>query len=160
MMFETWLKLATAGMDMALAGVRTGEAMIAADSVIRNRSETVAHALRDPLSADYAELSRLVPEKLGAIGQAASAVSMESIGIWVDALSLYQTMWKTSRAGVEDLGKATGLMARMGSLYGLALDPFHAKVTANARRLEKGRGSRKGVSRRSSPSGGNRRRSR
>ena len=159
-MFETWFKLAAAGMDVALAGVRTGEAMIAADSVIRSRTDTIAHAMRNPLSADYAELSRLVPEKLGAIGQAATAVSMEAMEIWADALSLYQTMWKTSQAGAADVGQATEMMARMASLYGLALDPFHAKVTANARRLEKGRRRRKRVSRRSSPSAGSRRRSR
>ena len=136
-MFESWLKLVTAGADMAQAAVRTGETVAAADRVIRRRSDTIAKAVQNPITADYGELGLLIPEKLAASSRATSDVLTESWKIWAEAGRNWQTMWSSGMTSAKMFGTSTDLMARSMGLYGMALDPFHAAVTRNDRRLKR-----------------------
>ncbi|MGE0775733.1 MAG: hypothetical protein AB7L36_11950 [Sphingomonadaceae bacterium] len=129
-MFAGWFRLVATTAEMTSAALRTGEALTAADRVIRSRSKTIADACSDPISADYAELGRFIPEKMAAAGRAASDVMTESMAIWTDS----QRQWQ--RAGYA---MPYELALRAMSLYPIALKPFHATVTANDRRLRRKR---------------------
>jgi hypothetical protein len=129
-MIGSWFRLMAAGADMASTALRTGEAMAAADRVIRNRSVKIASAWNNPVTADYAELGRLIPEKVAATGRATSDVMTEWLAIWTGA----SRQWQGS-GGVP----ADELMLRTMGLYAIALQPFHAAVTANDKRLRRKR---------------------
>lgn len=125
-MFESWFRLVAAGAEMTRAAIHTGEAILAADRVIRSRTATIADALGDPFGADYTELGRLVPEKIAASTRAASDVMTESVAIWSDARRAWQS---------PTFGRTTDLVTRTMGLYALGLKPFHTAVTGNDRRL-------------------------
>ncbi len=127
-MFAIWLRMVAAGAEMAKATVHTGETFTAADRVIRNRSATIADALENPIGADYAELGRLVPEKIAASTRAMNDVMAESLAIWAEAGRSWQL--PTYRRSAE-------LMTRTMGLYAIGLKPFHTAVTGNDRRLRK-----------------------
>lgn len=129
-MIGSWFRLLAAGADMANAAFRTGETMAAADRVIRNRSVTLAQAWNNPITADYAELGRLVPEKMAASGRATSDVMTELFAIWAEAGRQWQSSGPT---------RPDELTLRTMGLYAIALQPFHAAVTANDRRLRRKR---------------------
>lgn len=127
-MFAIWLRMVTAGAEMAKAAVHTGETFAAADRVIRNRSATIADAFGNPIGADYAELGRLVPEKIAASTRAMNDIMAESLAIWAEAGRSWQS--PTYRHSTE-------LMTRTMGLYAIGLKPFHTAVTGNDRRLRK-----------------------
>jgi len=129
-MLAGWFRLVAATAEMTSAALHTGEALTAADRVIRRRSKTIADACSDPISADYAELGRFIPEKLAAAGRATSDVMTESMAIWADSHRRWQ------RAG---FAMPYEIALRAMSLYPIALKPFHATVTANDRRLRRKR---------------------
>lgn len=140
-MFQSWFKLVAAGADFANAGLRTGEALIAADDVIRDRSRIIADAIRDPVNADYRELGKLVPEKMAAMNDATADVMRETAKIWRDTTAYYQAAAHASWGGnpftFAGMSQSTDLLVRSMGLYAKALDPFHSTVTGNARRLRK-----------------------
>lgn len=124
-MFASWLRMVAAGAEMAKAAVHTGEAFAAADRVVRNRSATIADALGNPIGADYAELGRLVPEKIAASTRAMNDVMTESLAIWAEA----------GRSWQLPAYRSAELMTRTMNLYAIGLRPFHTAVTSNDRRL-------------------------
>ena len=91
-MFESWFRLVAAGAEMARAAIHTGEAVVAADRVMRSRSTTIADAFDNPFGADYAELARLVPEKILASTRAAGDVAVETLAIWSAAIVWSSTL--------------------------------------------------------------------
>ena len=127
-MLQNWFRMMSAGAEMAQTAVRTAEAMAAAGRVIQARSEILADSFQNPMSADYVELGRLIPEKVAATGRAASGVMTESFRIWADAGRAWQVM-----------APPFDLMTRTMGLYATALDPFHVAVTRNDRRLRRKR---------------------
>ncbi|MEO5866332.1 MAG: hypothetical protein ABIS14_16130 [Sphingomonas sp.] len=128
--------------------VQTGAA---SEAVIAARSQTIGDAIRSPWTADYAELSRMVPEKTAAFGRSGSAMMSGLLRMQSDYL--------------DQLRYAGGLMARgrpltpdewvgwssRSAAYAMrtfeassrlgrdALAPIHKTATANARRLGTGR---------------------
>jgi hypothetical protein len=133
-MFESWFRMVAAGAGMARAAIHTGEAVVAADRVIRSRSTTIADAFDNPFGADYAELARLVPEKILASTRAAGDVAVETLAIWSAAGRAWQS---------PAFSRTTELMTRTMGLYAIGLRPFHTAVTGNDRRLH--RKARKGA---------------
>ncbi len=127
-MFASWLRMVAAGAEMAKAAVHTGETFAAADRVIRNRSATIADALGNPIGADYAELGRLVPEKIAASTRAINDIMAESLVIWAEAARSWQ---------LPTYRHSTELMTRTMGLYAIGLKPFHTAVMGNDRRLRK-----------------------
>lgn len=73
------------------------EMMFGAQRVVAARMPTIASAMQNPLTADHAELSRMVSEKVGAF-----TVSGESIGATGEA------MQRAGSANIDALGKIAG----------------------------------------------------
>lgn len=146
-MLDSWFRLAAAGADMARAAFRTGEAMIAADSVIRSRSDIIASAIGNPATADYRELSLMLSEKQTAAVRASSDILSQSLMIWADSGKYWRAMAGATRgesaSAATLMRQSTNLAIRSMDLYALGLDPFHAAVTKNARRLDR-KSSKKG----------------
>ena len=55
-----------AGIDLAEVSAKTGEMTMAANTVTSERIALMAKATLDPLTADYTEFSRMLPEKVAA----------------------------------------------------------------------------------------------
>ena len=63
-----------AGIDLAEVGAKIGEMTTVANTVISERIALMAKAALDPLTADYTEFSRMLPEKAAAAQQAGVAL--------------------------------------------------------------------------------------
>ena len=148
--FTSWGRIVAASFEMARTGTRMVETISASAEVIASRSVTIRSAYRSPLDADYAELGRMMPEKVDAFSQAGSAI--------VDAWWAMGSAWLretqnlasvSTRQRMPTLSELTSLsnrtaaysLAAMEAGAGLskkALAPIHRKATANARRLKRG----------------------
>ena len=136
--------------DLAATTLRVSETLVAANSVIGSRVGTMRAAANDPLTADYAELARMVPEKVEAFARASQSLikDAESIQAQARAQIRHATAMMTS-GRIPTLGdwfalgtRSAGISQKMMGAAGKALLPVHAAATGNARRLNKGRGSR------------------
>lgn len=139
------LSLMRAGFGMFEAGMKFGEMMIASHSVIGRRVDLIQAAARDPLSADYAELGRMVPEKVVAFTRSGAALAEE----WRKTQSELFDQWSEFGALISNVPTMGGISAfhsrssqrgaraieRSMSAGGLALEPVHRTATGNARRL-------------------------
>jgi hypothetical protein len=149
--FAQWGRLVTASLEMAQTGWRFGEMMMAAKDVVGDRTSMLQAAAVSPLTGDYAELGRLVPEKVEAFSKAGSDVVAEwwamqrdiavhiqhvgSILLSGQAPDLYELSTLASRTAEH----ATRMMVRSMGVGEVALAPIHARATSNARRLGKRR---------------------
>ena len=61
-----WTRVMSAWGSVGATGERLGETATASQAVIASRTNTIGAAMRSPLSGDYAELGRMVPEKVAA----------------------------------------------------------------------------------------------
>jgi hypothetical protein len=127
--------------------LRASESWTAASTVIEARAGIAERAMRAPLTGDYAELSRMVPEKIEALSRASAALAGHSLSFgtafWTEAQFLGAMMLK---GRPPTLAEWTTLAER-NSAYALttmetiaaaasgAVAPVHRTVTANARRL-------------------------
>ena len=145
-----WWDIYASGLDLATTALRVGETLVAANAVIGSRVGTMRAAANDPLTADCAELARMVPEKVEAFSRAGASLikDAESIQAEAGAQIRHATTMMTS-GRIPTLGDWCALGARSASIgqkmmgaAGKALLPVHAAATGNARRLHKGRGSR------------------
>ena len=83
--FSAWSRMVSAGLDMQSTWLRSAETMRASGDVIGVRTEMMRAATVAPLTGNYAELSRMVPEKVAAFSR--SAVSSRA------------TRWPSTRPG-------------------------------------------------------------
>ena len=136
-----------AGVGLAEVSTKTGEIAIAANTVIGERIALMAKAALNPLTADYTEFSRMVPEKVAATQQAGVAL----VGEWwafrrdlTDYMSyVARSMtsgWPPTSRDVVELMERTSLQGtRMAAIAvdatSVMLVPFHECATSNARRL-------------------------
>ena len=143
--FSLWADMWDNGLRLAEAGWKTGEMMRASADVIGSRFQSLAEASRNPLAGDYAELGRMVPEKLDAFSRSGWA-----------ALRNLETMNAAAAANIAQLGRiaaagrlptptearriatrSSRLMACASAAAGKTLAPVHKRATSNARRLKK-----------------------
>jgi hypothetical protein len=148
--FTAWSRMLAAQAAMAASSIRAAETLTASLSVIDTRTAIMRAAMADPLSADHAELGRMVPEKIAAFSDAGGAM-MRGMLAWNQALLAEAQHLGTiaSRGRAPTPGEWLGLAARTAE-FGVAaaeqtarvgaaaLAPVHAKATANARRLKRG----------------------
>lgn len=148
------LSLMRAGFGMLEAGVKFGEMMIASHSVIGRRVDLIQAAARNPLLADYAELGRMVPEKVAAFTLSGAALAEE----WRKAQSELFDQWSEFGAlmtNVPTMGRISAFHSRSSQrgaraierpmrAGGLALEPVHRAATRNARRLQRTSRKRRG----------------
>lgn len=143
-MMTAWTQLMQAGLGLLETGIKTGETMVAANTVVGKRLEVIAAAAQDPVNADLVELGRMGHEKVVAFSQAGGAL----LGHWAEM----------QREAAEYFMHVGTMMCSGGNMFELAersshhairsitrsidagshaLAPIHARATANARRLSR-----------------------
>lgn len=147
--FTAWSRLVAAQAIMAGSSIRAAETLAASLSVIEKRTATMRAALADPLTADQAELGRMVPEKITAFSHAGEALASGMLAWNRAVLTEAQHLGMiTSRGRAPTLGEWLELAARAAEFTVAAsertarvgadaLTPVHAIATANARRLRR-----------------------
>jgi len=141
-----WMNPWTLGDALWRHAVAIGETAAASDAVIRHRTFTIDSAMRDPLGADYAELGKMVPEKLAAFSQSGMAMFDDMMALQSDCFAQWRDLTAVAMSGRPPSGKAIGRIERRSARIatkisragGRALAPIHATATANQRRLGKG----------------------
>ena len=145
LMFEIYLSMTRAGMDMFRVGLKMSETLVASREVIDRRVEIMNDAVRDPLAGDYRELGLMVPEKVEAFWESGKKLSdgwwsaQRDMGAQLQHLSAIMLRGGLpSAADVQTLNRrGTRAMSRSAAAAGAALAPIHKAATANARRLGK-----------------------
>ena len=145
--FNAWLRLMNAAAGMAGTGQRASETMTASGDVMAKRSAIIGQAMRTPLKADYAELGRMVPEKMDAFSRSGTALMKECYAMNAAVLAEAQnsammamrgrwpTMGEMTTQFSRNAAFAVRMAERTAKLGATALAPIHATATANARRL-------------------------
>ena len=148
--FVVYARMVSAAVGMAGTTQRASETLGASGEVIARRVEMMGHAARSPLEGDYAELGRMVPEKMDAFYKAGAAMADEWCAMQSAFIAEIQHMGVFAMKGrapsVAELfalwqrNAAFGLRAieRAGAMGDKGLRPIHATATANAKRLKKG----------------------
>ena len=131
------------GFDLAATALRVGETMLAASAVIGSRAGTIRAAAHNPMTADFAELGRMVPEKIEAFSQAGESLmkDIEAVQAETEAQIRHAAAIMTS-GKIPTASDMVALTARWASIAqkmsgaaGRALLPVHAAATSNAARL-------------------------
>jgi hypothetical protein len=146
--FTFYSRMISAAFGMAGTAQRASEMLNASGEVIARRTAMMGDAARSPLSGNYAELGRIVPEKLEAFSKANAAMAsdwwaMQSAFITeaqhFGALAMKgraPTLAELSELSSRHAAFALRAFERAGSIGGKGLRPIHASATANARRLK------------------------
>jgi hypothetical protein len=141
-----WMDPWTLGNSMWRNAVAMQETAVASDAVIRHRTTTIDSAMRNPLGADFAELGKMVPEKLAAFSQSGLSIMNDMIALQSDCFAQMSDLAALAMSGQAPSAKVLGrigrrssrIMSSMSKASGRALAPIHATATANQRRLGKG----------------------
>jgi ABC-type taurine transport system substrate-binding protein len=146
--FSAWSRMVSAGLDMQSTWLRSAETMRASGDVIKVRTEMMRAATTAPLTGDYAELSRMVPEKVAAFSRSAEVIARDTIAMhsaWVGQMQRVGMMVLAGRmpsAGEvttlanQSVNYAIGAMTAGATMGKRALAPVHRTATDNARRLK------------------------
>lgn len=149
--FSAWSRMVSAGLDMQSTWLRSAETMKAAGDVIGVRTEIMRAATTAPLSGDYTELSRMVPEKVAAFSRSGEVVARDILAMrsaWVGQMQRVGMMMLSGRmpsAGEvttlasQSANYAVGVMTAGAKMGKGALAPVHRTATGNARRLKRAR---------------------
>ncbi|MGH6615081.1 hypothetical protein [Sphingomonas sp.] len=147
--FSSWLRLASIWTDMSRTGLRAMETLAASNSVVERRTDMIDTAMRNPLAGDYAEFSRMIPEKVDAFSKSGLAMANEWWSMQSALLTEVQAFWgialrgraptlaEMSTAGSRATSYALSTAERSAKLGALGLAPIHKQATANARRLKR-----------------------
>jgi hypothetical protein len=145
--FNLWMTCMEASFEGVKLAVRFSEMAFASHTVIGARTGIIREAVRKPLDGDYAEMSRMVMEKLVGFSQAWTGALMDLWKLQIGLLTLGSGLpallggGKAVRAKRTRALKDSARLLRDGSgLAGRAVAPLHRKVSANARRLQRAAG--------------------
>lgn len=146
--FEFWADMWRCGAIAAETGLKLAETAQASQAVVKSRSATIAAAARNPLAGDYAELGRMVPEKVAAFTEAGIAAWGDLQWIQAQALGNWQMLARIALAGRAPTtaeasaitARTVGMAKRGARAGGKALAPIHRGATSNARRLRRKKG--------------------
>ena len=144
---DFWMGAWRSGLAMADAGMKLGETVSASHAVIDSRVRSMADAARDPFNGNYAELGRMVPEKVEAFGKSAASGWNDMQAIQSDLFANGMEMMRIATTGrLPSAGEAMAMtsrssriVARAAASGGRALAPVHLAATGNARRLKAAR---------------------
>lgn len=149
--FSAWSRMVSVGLDMQSTWLRSAETMRASGDVITARTEMMRMATAAPITGNYVELSRMVPEKVAAFSRSAEAIARDTIAMqtaWVAQMQRAGMMMLAGRmptaAEVTTLASqsanyAVGVMTAGAKMGKGALGPVHRTATGNARRLKEAR---------------------
>lgn len=141
-----WLSLWTAPLEFARTAMAAGETAVHAQSVIAARMPTLWAAFQNPWTADYREMSLMVSEKVGAATRSARSASASVATVRRAMDGQAETLARIGGGallspfdwwGIAERNMA--IAAAIIALPGEMLKPYHAGVTANAKRLGKPR---------------------
>lgn len=143
--FEFWTGMWRGGQAMIDTAYKTAETVQAAGTVIDSRSHTMAKMAYDPTTADYAELARMMPEKIAAFSQAGASMFDDLQAVQAHAMANWMLLSKIAARGrvptAREIGtltsEAAAMIERGARAGGKALAPVHRGATGNARRLKK-----------------------
>ena len=147
--FAFYSRMASAAFDMAGTTQRASETLDASREVVARRVELMGDAARSPLDGNYAELGRMVPEKMEAFGKAGAAMADEWWAMQSAFMAEVRHMGAIAMKGraptMSELfalwqrNAAFGLRAleRASAMGDKGLRPIHAAATANAKRLKR-----------------------
>jgi hypothetical protein len=145
--FDAGLSLMRAGFGMIEASMKFSEMMLASQSVIGTRVDLLRAAVRSPLDGDYAELGRMVPEKMTAFSKSGAALSddwrkaqaelFDQWREWGRLMTHVPTMGRLSAFGERSARRGARVVVHSMGAGGRALEPVHKTATANARRLKR-----------------------
>jgi hypothetical protein len=142
---DLWSDMWTNSLRLAQAGWKTGEMMQASADVIGSRCQSMAEASRNPVTGDYAELGRMVPEKLDAFSRAgwaalrnletmnAAAIANMAQASRIAAAGRFPTAAEMQRLS----SRSSRMVACASAAAGKTLAPVHKRATGNARRLKR-----------------------
>ncbi len=149
--FTAWSRIMAASFAMMHTGMRASQTLSASRDVIDKRSALIGSAIANPLTADHAELGRMLPEKVAAFSAAGTAFWSGWLA-WNTALMAEAehmrvmasrgraptpSEWMALAARSAAFGvKSAESGARIGSA---TIAPVHAKAVSNARRLNRPR---------------------
>lgn len=129
-----------ATLGLFTAGIRYTEMLVAAGQVVDTRTRMINSASRFPLSGNYEELGKMMPEKVAAFGEAAEILTQEW-GEWQRSVSRQVNGAMSARplSLIPDkaLYRWVDAITRLWAAPAKALMPIHKSATDNARRLQK-----------------------
>lgn len=146
--FSVYSRMMSAAAGMAATSQRASETIGASGEVIARRVEMMGQAAQSPLDGNYAELGRMVPEKMEAFGKAGAAMADEWWAMQSAIMGEMRHMAAIAMKGraptmaelfaLWSRNAAFGLRAieRVGVMGDKGLHPIHATATANAKRLK------------------------
>jgi len=146
--FTTWNRMLATASRVANTGRQFSETLSASQEVIAKRTDM----MQSPLTADYVELSRMVPEKVEAFSKAGVAVATEWWAMQAECFAEAQHIASLAMRGrppslhewgtlaSRNAAHALRMMERGAALGASALAPIHRSATGNARRLRKNEG--------------------
>ncbi|MET0377030.1 MAG: hypothetical protein ABW128_22585 [Rhizorhabdus sp.] len=138
----------SAAFDLSHTGRTASATMAASQDVIARRSGIMAAAIRSPMTGDYAELAKIVPEKLEAFSKGTAAMMCEWWSMHAAFVAEAQhlsgvlmrgqppSLGELSELSARGLGYTVRSAERAARLGGLGLSPIHAAAVANSRRLK------------------------
>lgn len=136
--FEFWLTAFRTSQKLAAT-------MTAASIVVDRRMQTMTEAAQNPLRGDYAELSRMVPEKVEAFSKAGASMIADIAALQAQAWANWSAMAALAAGGrggnladwIAIANRSSRMIERASEANGKALAPVHRAVTGNARRLKR-----------------------
>ncbi len=146
--FAFYSRLASAAVGIAGTTLRASETLDASREVIARRVEMMGEAARSPLDGNYAELGRMMPEKIDAFARAGAAVAEDWWALQSACMAEMQHMGAivlqgrppsiTELLALWQRNAAFGLRVfeRANAINDKGLRPIHATATANAKRLK------------------------
>jgi hypothetical protein len=137
--FQGWNRMVAAGASMVDTQLRALQMLNTAGEVIAARSTIIGEALASPMTGDYAEMQRMVPEKIEAFARAGVAGATALHQAQADWIAQVQRLAARGRPPAphelaQIAASSAEALARVGST---TLAPVHRRVTANARRLKR-----------------------
>lgn len=122
--------------------MKATETLLTSQRVIDARTILIRNAGQSPLTGEYRELSRMVPEKIEAFTQSGAALTQNMAAMHQAFLSQGQALAAAMLSGnpfwmLQGSRQALSSLDAVSRLGAATLAPIHKTATANARRLAK-----------------------
>ena len=137
-----WLDLWLAPFQIAATVQAATETMQNTAAVLTKRLPMISEAFASPLTANHAELARLIPEKVAAFqgsGKVASKAVRQMRSVMTDQASALGKLtgqgWISPFECWQMVERNVAISVALAALPGAMLAPYHDGVSANAKRL-------------------------
>ena len=147
--FTAWYRLALAAAEMSATAVKASNTVAATPEIISRRTGMIGAAISSPSTGNYAELSRMVPEKVQAFSAAWTVVATEMLNMqaawWREVAGVSATMSIGRLPTMIEAESAVDRFARynvrtverVAEMGTAALAPVALQVRKNSRRLHR-----------------------